>query len=314
MDFAQVRIFLTVAEELHFGRAAERLHMAQPPVSRAIAQLEHSLATKLFERSTRRVELTPAGRAFVHAAEQIVRAVHHAHDTIRWAQSGDAGAVSIVFAGISSHGQVWALSRELRRAHPNIVADYQSGVFALQALERVTRGEADIALGRWDFVPAELESTVVSRERLVVVLPASHPLAGAASVSFEELRDESFVELADPSSVLHDRLLRLARAAGYEPRVTQLAPDTWTVLTFVAAELGVALTLDSVDREVHHDHISFVPVRGDADVVELRMAWLRSNANPALTHVLRAADAAWGQERTPGASLPTTIPINTTQE
>lgn len=293
MDFNQLSIFMAVAEELHFGRAAERLHMAQPPVSRAVAQLEKSLGAKLFERSTRRVELTAAGVSLLASTRKILEAIEEARSHVKSAVDGASGHIDIVFAGASTHRLVGKLSRGLRQSYPGISTTFHSQGFAQDALNRLLKREVDIGLGRWDFLPPDVESCLVRKESLVLAVPRGHPLAEAPAITFKALATEQFVELTDTKSVLHDRLIRLAHAANFEPNIVQRAPDTWTALALVAAEIGVLLTLDSVQENVQDEHLRFVPVTDVTTPIQLRMAWLSDNKNPALPRVVNEAKSIW---------------------
>lgn len=304
MDHHQLKVFLAVAEELHFGRAAEKLHLAQPAVSRAVAQLEKSLGTALFERSTRRVSLTAPGRQLVVSGQRIMQVVDEAKALVLAAQDGERGQVSIVFAGVSTHRLIASLSRELKRVHPRIGTTFHSQNFAQQALDRVLDEGVDIGLGRWDFLPNDVESRTVLEEQLVLAVPADHRLLDAEGVSFAKLSGESFIELTNTQSVLHDRLRRLAHQHGFEPAVVQVAPDTWTALTLVGAGIGCTLTLDSVQSNFHEDDVRFVPVLDTTEPILLRMTWLPGNRNPVLPRVLELAGEVWSMPPGPVASGP----------
>lgn len=294
MELQQLRIFLAVADELHFGRAAEKLHMAQPPVSRKIGNLEKELGVKLFDRDTRNVRLTAAGSALVDSARELLEAAARVQDVVVAAEAGDRGRVEIAFAGASTYGLVGELARELRRRHPGIIPGLHSQNFAQPALDRVLTGEMDIALGRWDFVPAGVETRVVQQEELVLAVPETHPLALEDSVEIAQFRDEPFVTLPpDAGSVLHDRLRRLAHSAAFEPQVIQAAPDTWTVLALVGAGVGSTLTLSSVQQNVTDPHVRFLPLRDRTLPVHLNMAWLSDNDNPVMGRVLAVAGDLW---------------------
>ncbi|MGO1183305.1 MAG: LysR family transcriptional regulator [Micrococcaceae bacterium] len=293
MDQNHLRIFLTVAEELHFGRAAEKLFLAQPAVSRAIAQLERSLGVSLFDRTTRRVRLTAPGEQLVTSGSEIMKAIDEAEALVLAAQEGHRGHLSVVFAGLSTHRLIASLSRELKQRYPGIGLSLFSQNFAQQALHKVADEGNDIGLGRWDFIPSHLDSRIIAEERLVLAVPATHELAGSNGATFADLGSEVFVELENTQSVLHDRLRRLSRQFGYEPNIAQRAPDTWTALTLVGAGIGCHLTLDSVQRNFYEDDVAFVPVADDADSIRLQMAWLPENRNPVLRHVLTLIDEIW---------------------
>lgn len=293
MDQNHLRIFLTVAEELHFGRAAEKLFLAQPAVSRAIAQLERSLGLSLFDRTTRRVRLTAPGEQLVVSGREIMKAIDDAESLVLAAQEGHRGHLSVVFAGLSTHRLIASLSRELKHRYPGISLSLFSQNFAQQAMDKVGDEGNDIGLGRWDFIPSHLDSRVIAKEQLVLAVPAKHHLAERAGVTFADLSSEVFVELENTQSVLHDRLRRLSRRYGYEPSVVQRAPDTWTALTLVGAGIGCHLTLDSVQQNFYEDDVAFVPVADDAESILLQMAWLPENHNPVLQHVLALIDEIW---------------------
>ena len=236
--------FLAVADELHFGRAAERLHVAQPPLSRTIKQLERELGTSLFDRNTRSVRLTSSGQALVEPAKEVLDAVRRARAAVASADDGEVGTVRIAFAGVSTHRLVARLARAVRSQRPGIVLEMSSQNFAQPAMKRLLAGETDIALGRWDVIPSEVDVRIVMRDSLVVAVPDTHPLAGARRLSIAQLASDTFVSLPPyEGSVLPERLRRLARASGFVADIVQIAPDTQTALALVSAQVGCHLTL-----------------------------------------------------------------------
>lgn len=294
MELHQLRVFLAVAEELHFGRAAERLHLAQPPVSRMVRQLERDLGAELFVRSTRSVRLTAAGAALVGPARHLLEAEQQARSTALAAQRGEGGTVTVAYAGASTHVLVGVLAREVRKAYPGIEFRLQSQAFALPALASVLRGDVDVSLGRWDFVPAGIEARIVVEEHLVLAVPASHPLAAKDEVRMAELAGETFVALPPhEGSVLSDRLRRLSLGAGFDPTIVQRAPDSWTAMALVGAEVGCSLTVSSVAENVTDPHVHFLRVTDETLPIYLRMAWRRTSDNPALPRVLALAERVW---------------------
>jgi len=288
VEISQLQAFLAVAEELHFGRAAEKLHRAQPPLSRTIKQLERELDTELFSRSTRAVKLTASGEALVGPARDVLDALRRAEAAVRAADDGDVGLVRIAFAGASTHQLVARLARVVRSQRPGIQLELSSQNFAQPAMKKLVSGETDIALGRWDIVPAEVAVRVVMQDSLVVALPDTHPLAGEQRLSIARFAAEGFVSLPPhEGAVLPDRLRRLARAGGFVPDVVQVAPDTQTALALVSAEVGCHLTLASVAANVNDPHVVFVPLDESTPDVDLRVAWRRDDPNPASKAVLR---------------------------
>ena len=289
MDIEQLRSFLAVADELHFGRAAERLHVAQPPLSRTIKQLERELGTRLFDRNTRSVRLTSSGQALMDPAKEVLDALRRAETAVRSADHGEVGTVRIAFAGVSTHRLVARLARVVRSQRPGIQLELSSQNFAQPAMKRLLAGETDLALGRWDVVPAEISAQVVMPDSLVLAVPDTHALAGARRLSIGQLASEGFVSLPPhEGSVLPDRLRRLAHANGFVADVVQVAPDTQTALALVSAEVGCHLTLASVAENVTDPHVVFIPLNESTPSldVHLRAAWRRADQNPALRAVL----------------------------
>lgn len=291
MDVSEIRCFLAVAEELHFGRAAERLHIAQPPLSRTIKQLERELGTSLFDRNTRSVRLTPAGQALIEPAREVLEALRRATAAVASADDGEVGTVRIAFAGVSTHRLVARLARAVRSQRPGIVLEMSSQNFAQPVMKRLLSGDTDIALGRWDVIPADVETHIVMRDSLVVAVPDTHALAGARRLSVGQLAADAFVSLPlHEGSVLPDRLRRLAQADGFVATIVQIAPDTQTALALVSAQVGNHLTLASVAANVDDPHVVFIPLsasQSSSDDVHLRAAWRRDDQSPALRAVVQ---------------------------
>ncbi|KQQ01284.1 MULTISPECIES: LysR family transcriptional regulator [unclassified Rathayibacter] len=290
MDLQQIRTFLAVAEELHFGRAAERLNMAQPPVSRSVQQLERSLGVALFDRSTRRVALTAVGESLVDPARAVLDAADRFRATAKAAAKGEIGHVRFAYAGASSNAMVGRVARAVKHRHPGIRFELLSQRFADLAMGSLVRGEIDIALGRWDHLPIGIDSRVLASEQLVLAVSETHRLASQETVRAEDLRGETFVSLpAETGSVLLDRLRTLGRRGGFTAEVAQYAPDTWTVMSLVSAEVGCSLTLSSVVESIADPHLRFLPLAEPMDPVHLRMAWRSGRTDRALDAVLAAA-------------------------
>lgn len=291
MEIQHLRVFLAVAEELHFARAAEKLHMAQPTLSRLIQQFERELGTRLFERSTRTVRLTSSGEALVGPANEVLDSIRRAVQTVKAAGLGEVGRVRVAYAGASTHVLVGRLAKEVRRQHPGISFEMSSSNFAGVALDKVVRGEMEIGLGRWEHVPRGVSTRVIADESLVLAVPASHPLADRQAVSMSELRDEPFVSLPPNSgSMLTERLRRLSAAAGFVADVVQVAPDSWTLMALVEAEIGVSLTVSSVAENVSQTGVVWLRLLDATEPIQLRMAWLDIGDKAALHAVLRVAE------------------------
>ena len=287
MDVGQLKAFLAVAQELHFGRAAQRLHIAQPPLSRIIKQLESELGSRLLDRNTRSVKLTASGQALIAPATEVLEALRRAEEAVRSSENGQAGLVRIAFAGVSTHQLVARLARRVKSNRPGIQLELSSQNFAQPAMKKLVQGETDIALGRWDVIPAEVSSRVVMRDSLVMAMPDTHPLAGARRLGVGRLAGDSFISLTPfEGAVLPDRLRRLAHDAGFAADIVQVAPDTQTALALVSAEVGCHLTLASVAVHATDPHVVFVPLEDSTADVDLRAAWRRDDSSAVLKAVL----------------------------
>ena len=294
MDIQDLNAFLAVAEELHFGRAAERLHIGQPPLSRTIKKLERDLGEELFERTTRSVRLTTAGQALVEPARQVLDDVRVARRAVQTAGRGEIGRVRVGFAGPSSHVLVGQLSRSVREAHPGIELLLRSTTYGPGALRAVLDGELDLAIVRWDVEPSGIASRIVSEEHYVLVVPRGHALADLdRPVAMSECRDERFVALpGDPGSWVRDAFVRAANSAGYAPDIVQTAPDSWTAMALVAAGVGITFSVDAAVANVVQEGIEVVQLEEGRDPVFSRLVWRTDDRNPALLEVLKASVSA----------------------
>lgn len=237
-----LRQFIAVAEELNFRRAAERLHMAQPPLSQAILRLEEALGYPVFERTNRKVSLTPAGDAFLATARQVLASLEEGVAAARRVAQGIEGHLRLSFIHITPYAHVLHALRTFRLASPAVQLTLREAS-TQQQVEWLEKGEVDIALLR---APGRstpgLRFERLSVEDIVVVLPSGHRCAGQARVDLAELAGDDFV--ASPRALgqgFHDQLASLCLHAGFVPRVAQQARRLQTVLGLVAAGFGVAL-------------------------------------------------------------------------
>ena len=305
MEVHEAKAFLAVAEELHFGRAAATLRIAQPPLSRLIKSIEKSLGAQLFERSTRQVSLTPAGQALLDPARELVAASENARRAVAKSVSGETGRVRLGFAGASINRKVAELARHVRTHRPGVHLELHGSQFSHTAMQKVLDGSLDVAIGRWDFIPSELRCSVVGHEEVMVVLPSNHPLADSARVDMAQLSEESWVVLpAGPGAALQNRLTSLATGAGFVPRVAQVAPDSWTLVVLVAAQIGCALSLDTVRDNVSSDGVVFRPLAQPQRPLDVQLVWRAADPNPALRAVVRLAQNLYGDPRGQAAEVP----------
>ncbi|MCC9742776.1 LysR family transcriptional regulator [Streptomyces sp. MNU89] len=299
MELRHLISFVAVAEELHFGRAAKRLRMAQPPLSQQIRQLEKELGVQLFERSTRSVRLTSAGQSFLKPVRTVLDDLDIAVRVAKAAGEGEYGRVTVGFAGASSHATLPLLTRAVRAAHPGIELVMKGQTYATVALDRVADGSLDLGFVRLPVNRPGIASRFIGEEELLCALPSDHPLAERERIAVADLAAEPFVTFpANAGSTLRDATLRVCEEAGFRPRTVQEAPDSYTILALVAAGVGVTLTLSSC---LHIQQTGLVHRPLDGPPVRLRsaLAWRRDNPSAALRSVLAVAEEALPTPPTP---------------
>ena len=215
MELRHLRYFVAVAEECHFGRAAERLHMAQPPLSQQIKQLEDELGVQLLTRSTRRVELTPAGERYLERARSILAAIDAAGEEARLIRDGRMGRVAIGFTGSATYELLPRLSRTLRTELPELELDLRGELLTPSQVAGLVDGTLDVGFLRPPVQAPEVEVHPLRSEPLVAVLPESHALAAGKDVVLADLAEEPFITYpARHRSVVHDAVLDACQAAG----------------------------------------------------------------------------------------------------
>lgn len=276
LDLRRLRYFVTVADELHFGRAALRLRIAQPPLTRHISALEKELGLRLFERSTRAVRLTPDGALFLEQARHVLHAVGEAEASAREMAQGLAGRIVIGYASSIPMSDAFAqIVRDAGRVLPAVELVLREVPTASQN-QQLADGALDIGFG-WSATDAEantdgLRSLIVSREPLVAVVPAASVHADKASIAFAELGDERFVTYpAGHGSALSAALERLCAQTGIVPRLGPMASQITTLVSLVAAERGVAI-VPAFTAALRRPGVAYVPLAGP-HVLEQTVAW-----------------------------------------
>jgi DNA-binding transcriptional LysR family regulator len=248
MDVRQFRYFVAVAEELHFRRAAERLHLSQPALSQQIRSLESEMEVPLLFRNRRRVELTAAGASFLPEARDLLAALDTAVATARRVHEGRSGRLRVGFVGSALLSIVPDVVQRFRAARPDVELDLRerSTVDQVAALRA---GDLDIGLAPLPIDEDGLDTTVLVREPAVAVLPAGHELAKLRRIGLRRLAAEPFVLFPrDQAPGFHDRLIGGVAQHGAPPRVVQQATEMQTIVGLVAAGIGVSLVPASVER------------------------------------------------------------------
>jgi DNA-binding transcriptional LysR family regulator len=283
----QLRGFVAVADELHFGRAAERLQMTQPPLSRQIQKLERSVGAQLLERDNRRVTLTAAGEVFLVEARRMLALADSAPDVARRVSTGSSGLVRIGFTAASTYGTLGGLIDDLARALPDVDVDLAEMVTREQVAGLLNE-EIDLGLARPPFDSDTFGSRLLHRESMLVAVPAGHPLLGLGRpVEAADLADEPVI-MHSPTQARYFYDLVVGVVPSVARNTVHTVSQVLTMLWLVAAGRGVAFVPASAAR-LHIEGVEFVRLHTPvAEPVELHLLWAKDSRNPALWRVLDA--------------------------
>jgi len=284
---AQLENFVAVAEELHFGRAAERLRMTQPPLSRQIQILENGLQVQLLDRSSRRVHLTPAGHAFLGEARRLLKQAEHMAMTVRQFSSGEAGHITVGFTATSAYSMLATLLALARKELPKVEVVLREMVSRDQ-IQALNEGNLDLGLARPPVSGVDLASYPTQRETLVVAIPLDHPLARLdGPVTPGDLDGQELIMYSPVEArYFHDLLISIFRTAGISPRFSQYLSQVHSILALVNAGWGIAV-VPATAAQLRYPGLMFKEaLLPDGAGVELHFAWRRDNENPALRALL----------------------------
>jgi len=295
-ELAQLRCFTTVATELNFRRAAERLNMTQPPLSRQIQLLEHSLGVELFTRSTRSVALTAAGRAFFIEAQNLLERAHQAAASARRFAAGDIGSVSISFVGSAVYEFLPRVIAEARLNQPQVKISL-SEMNTHQQHEALRTRRIDLGVVRQPLLQAGYENECLVREPFVLAIPRQHPLATVDQVGVRDLDGAPFLMYSHAAYPPFNELLTgMFRSAGVAPEYVQWLGSSLTILALVNAGMGLALVPRCATNVVFKD-VCFREIDlGEGIQSELHLTWRSNNDNPACLMLLEAIRAAVAAE------------------
>lgn len=283
MELRHLRYFAAVAEERHFGRAAEKLGIAQPPLSKQLQDLEAELGYPLFDRSRRPVELTAAGEALEAHVRSLFEALERAIRETRRAGAGHSGRLTIGYPQSLAYSGLTAILRAFRERWPEVTIDVRE-LAPGEQVEALRRGELDVGFVRAPLHEAELASENVRKEKLVLALPADHRLAIRERVALSSVASEPFVFFPRARGPgFFDFLMAFCRDSGFSPRIVQEAPQI-DVLALVAAGFGLSILPESV-RELRRADIVLRPIIG-SPTTELRLVWRSGDASPPLSRFI----------------------------
>ncbi len=284
MELRQLRYFCMLAAELSFTQAAAKLHVSQPPLSFQIAQLEKELGVRLFERTSRSVQLNDAGRAFLPHAQAVLAQLEQGREHVQRVAAGLEGRVVVGLAGSHFLGPFPQFIAQFRATSPHVELVLQE-MQPSQQLQTLRAGRLDLCIGRTPVDDGQLSSALLWHDPVMVAMPATHRLAGSASLLLSELRHEEFIFLKLESSQFAQRLLDACVQSGFAPRITQSVVEVPAALNLVAAGLGVALVPASLAC-LRTQAVHMCPVRPARDEPlvdgDVHMVWRSAEGNRAV--------------------------------
>jgi DNA-binding transcriptional LysR family regulator len=291
MELRHLRYFIAVAEELHFGRAAERLHIAQPPLSQQIRQLEAELGFQLFHRTKRNVTLTDAGRIFLAESQRLFQQLEQAVQMGRKTSRGELGQLVVGFVSSAAYSILPIVLHQFRSRYPLVDLALHE-LTTDQQLQWLREGRIDVGFLRPPVADESICITTVLQEPLVVALPAGHTLAGQAQVALRSIANESFILF--PRSLapgLYDQIISLCQQAGFSPRVVQEAIQMQTIISLVAAEMGIAIVPISL-HNLQRTGVVYRVLQEPTPKATIAVVWKHSDASASVQRFLEVVQQA----------------------
>lgn len=291
LELRHLRYFVAVADELHFGRAAERLHISQPPLSMQIRALEDILGTALFHRTQRRVSLTKAGEIFVREARQILDRAEGAILAAQRAARGEVGELAIGFVSSANFSVLPPILREFRARAPGVRLTLRESTTDVQLVD-LAEGRIDVGLVLAPIDAPDLAYRPVHREPLVAALPEHHRLAtGDSAIRLADLADDPFVMIPRHLAPgLYDDIVSYCRRTGFSPRVEQEAVQMQTIVSLVSSGIGVSLMPASMEN-LRRTGVTYRPLIEASPVSEIGLVWRRDDELATLNVLLDLAPA-----------------------
>ena len=287
MEFRHLRYFLVLAEELHFGRAARRLAISQPPLSLNIQQLEASVGARLLTRNSKSVQLTAAGLAFVPAARALLEQAASAANLAKDVGQGMAGSLTIGFSGTMLFSGLPLILARFQAGHPRLRLLLKE-LSSSEQLVELAQGRLDLGFVHTTRVPPELSQIRVASQAFVGCLPVAHVLAGQATLALAQLQGEPFAVVSKTVSPdYHERILALCAASGFDPEIRYELRHWLSVVSLVAQGMGVALVPAALQQSALAGAV-FVPLQEDAMTYETHCLWKTSRDSPALAAFVHA--------------------------
>ncbi|QKQ76295.1 LysR family transcriptional regulator [Nostoc sp. TCL240-02] len=291
MELRHLRYFVTLAEELHFGRAAERLHIAQPPLSQQIRQLEKELGFELFHRTKRNVQLTEAGQVFLGEVQQIMRQLQQAIQVGQQTSRGEIGQLVVGFVSSAAYNILPTILRTFRSYVPGVSIELHE-LTTDQQLEWLREGRMDVGLLRPPVEENRFSCETIFQESLMVALPEAHLLASQSDVCLASLANEPFIlfpRILAPG--LYDLIISVCQQAGFSPKVAQEAIQMQTIVSLVAAEMGVAIVPASL-QNLQRIGVVYKTLEEAIPKVSIAMIWRKNETSPIVQRFLEIVKQA----------------------
>lgn len=285
IEVRHLEYFLAVAEELNFGRAAERLFISQPGISRQIKQMEEILAVQLFERTKRRVELTAAGHYLKSEVAYIFNHLELTKTQLKEIAIGNIGELRIGFLGSAAHTVLPELLVKISQHFPGIQTTMDELSNTLQ-IEMLEKDKLDLGFVRLARVPEALQMKMVQQDTFSLVLPSDHDLSEEKFKNVAQLKEENFILFShDYSSIYYDKIMSICEDQNFSPRITHKSVHALTIFKLVEAGLGVAIIPSSL-QQGYDLKVKFIELNRIQQKTELYAVWKKGNRNPALEKVL----------------------------
>lgn len=295
MELRHLRYFVTLAEELHFGRAAEKLHIAQPPLSQQIRQLEAELGFELFHRTKRNVQLTEAGKVFLAEVQLILQQLQQAIQIGQKTSRGEVGMLVVGFVSSAAYNILPFILRDYRKHIPGVSLELHE-LTTDQQLDWLREGRMDVGLIRPPVEDNKFSWQTIFQESLMLALPETHQLANQSHVSLASLVNEAFVLFPRKLAAgLYDLIISLCQQAGFSPNVAQEAIQMQTIVSLVAAEMGVAIVPASL-QNLQRTGVVYKIIAEQTPKVAIAMIWRSNETSPTVqkfVEIVRQTTQQW---------------------
>jgi DNA-binding transcriptional LysR family regulator len=288
MELRHLHYFIAVAEELHFSRAAERLHISQPPLSQQIRDLEVELGVKLFERTKRQVHLTEAGKVFLERSYLVLGQLEQAIAVTQKIGRGEVGELAIGFVDSATYTVLPEILRVFREQFPAVELRLHEMTTA-QQIQALLHKQVDIGIVRSAISEPGLDVECLLHESLVLALPKNHPFSAQTQLSLSTLADELFILFpAKMGPVFYEQIIHSCQQAGFRPKVAQEAVQMQTIVALVAAGLGIAIVPASM-QNFHRSGVIYRPLQEQISKTGLYLTWRQHDFSPVISAFLNLA-------------------------